>query len=68
MTRLTRKQLQAIHARKNEILRQRAVVRQKEILKEFKSDEFKAEPFTVKHSKNISQSDLIGMQRAAGVR
>jgi len=68
MTHLTRKQLQAVHARKNQILRERAVLRQKEILKEFKSDEFKAEPFTIKHSKTISQADLIRMQRDAGVR
>jgi len=68
MTRLSRKQLQAIHSRKNEILRDRTVARQKEILKEFKSDEFMEKPFTVKQTKTISQSDLIGMQRAAGVR
>lgn len=68
MTHLTRKQLQAVHARKNQILRERTVVRQKEIIKEFNSDEFKAEPFTVKHGKDISQADLIRMQRDAGVR
>lgn len=65
MTHITRKQLQAIHARKNQILIDRTIARKNEILREIDKGE---QPFTVKHSKEISQSDLIGMQRAAGVR
>ena len=68
MTRkLTRKQLQAVHARKNEILRERTVTRKNEIL-DLMGKREPSEPFTVKQTKTISQSDLIRMQREAGVR
>ena len=62
---LTRRQLQALHARKNEIKREMVERRKEEILFEFNPSN---EPFTVKPIKTITQKDLIQMQRSAGVR
>jgi hypothetical protein len=62
---LTRRQLQALHARKNQIKREMVERRKVEILTEFNPSN---EPFTVKPIKTITQKDLIQMQRASGVR